>query len=191
MENPSLTFITPTTIAGDKSLVDVVAHEISHSWTGNLVTNANFEHFWLNEGFTVFVEQKIIGRIRGSEYRDFNALHGLSDLKDTIKNQLKDEPELTKLVVNLSNVGPDDAFSSVPYMKGSTFLRYLEDLFGGPAVFEPFLRSYLDEFKYQSILTKDFKKYLYDYFNDKIPEKLAQVDWDAWLRELTKKLNQK
>lgn len=69
MENPCLTFVTPTVIAGDKSLVDVVAHEISHSWTGNLVTNANFEHFWLNEGFTVFVEQKIIGRLRGSEYR--------------------------------------------------------------------------------------------------------------------------
>ncbi|XP_070496460.1 leukotriene A-4 hydrolase-like isoform X1 [Chironomus tepperi] len=181
MENPSLTFVTPTTIAGDKSLVDVVAHEIAHSWTGNLVTNANFEHFWLNEGFTVFVEQKIIGRIRGNEYRDFSALHGLSDLKDTIKNQLANEPELTKLVVDLSNVGPDDAFSSVPYMKGSTFLRYLEDLFGGPSIFEPFLRSYLNKFKYESILTKDFQKYVYEYFNDKIPDKLEQVDWDKWL----------
>jgi leukotriene-A4 hydrolase len=181
MENPCLTFLTPTLIAGDKSLVDVVAHEISHSWTGNLVTNANFEHFWLNEGFTVFVEQKIIGRLRGDQYRDFNALHGLSELKDTIKNQLKDEPELTKLVVDLSNVGPDDAFSTVPYMKGSTFLRYLEDLFGGPSVFEPFLKKYLDKFKYQSILTKDFKQFVYDYFNEKIPDKLEQVDWDKWL----------
>lgn len=181
MENPCLTFVTPTVIAGDKSLVDVVAHEISHSWTGNLVTNGNFEHFWLNEGFTVFVEQKIIGRLRGSQYRDFHALHGLSELKDTIKNQLKDEPELTKLVVDLSNVGPDDAFSSVPYMKGSTFLRYLEDLFGGADVFEPFLQKYLDKFKYQSILTKDFQKYVYEYFNKKIPDKLEQVDWDKWL----------
>lgn len=129
----------------------------------------------------MFVEQKIIGRIRGSEYRDFSALHGLSELKDTIKNQLKDEPELTKLVVDLTNVGPDDAFSSVPYMKGSTFLRYLEDLFGGPSVFEPFLRSYLDKFKYQSILTKDFKMYTYEYFKDSIPDKLEVVDWDKWL----------
>lgn len=181
MENPCLTFLTPTIIAGDKSLVDVVAHEISHSWTGNLVTNANFEHFWLNEGFTVFVEQKIIGRLRGSQYRDFHALHGLSELKDTINNQLKDEPELTKLVVDLSNVGPDDAFSTVPYMKGSTFLRYLEELFGGAEIFEPFLKKYLDKFKYQSILTKDFQRYVYEYFYDKIPDKLEQVDWDKWL----------
>lgn len=181
MENPCLTFVTPTVIAGDKSLVDVVAHEISHSWTGNLVTNANFEHFWLNEGFTVFVEQKIIGRLRGAQYRDFHALHGLSELKDTIKNQLKNEPELTKLVVDLSNVGPDDAFSTVPYMKGSTFLRYLEDLFGGPSVFEPFLKKYLDKFKYESILTKDFQRFVYEYFNESIPEKLEEVDWDKWL----------
>lgn len=146
-----------------------------------MVTNANFEHFWLNEGFTVFVEQKIIGRLRGSQYRDFHALHGLSELKDTIANQLKDEPELTKLVVDLSNVGPDDAFSTVPYMKGSTFLRYLEDLFGGAEIFEPFLRSYLNKFKYQSILTKDFQKFVYDYFNEKIPEKLEEVNWDSWL----------
>lgn len=181
MENPCITFVTPTVIAGDKSLVDVVAHEISHSWTGNLVTNADFEHFWLNEGFTVFVEQKIIGRLRGNEYRDFHALHGLSELKDTIKNQLKDEPELTKLVVDLSNVGPDDAFSTVPYMKGSTFLRYLEDLFGGPEVFEPLLKAYLKKFQYKSIFTKDFKKFFYDYFVDSKPELLEQVDWDKWL----------
>lgn len=181
MENPCLTFVTPTVIAGDKSLTDVIAHEISHSWTGNLVTNANFEHFWLNEGFTVFVEQKIVGRLHGSEYRDFHALHGQSELIDTIKNQLKNEPELTKLVVDLSNVGPDDAFSTVPYMKGSTFLRYLEDLFGGADVFEPFLRKYLDKFKNKSILTKDFKAYIYEYFVETIPEKLEQVDWDGWL----------
>lgn len=129
----------------------------------------------------MFVEQKIIGRLRGSQYRDFHALHGLSELKDTIANQLKDEPELTKLVVDLSNVGPDDAFSTVPYMKGSTFLRYLEDLFGGAEIFEPFLRSYLNKFKYQSILTKDFQKFVYDYFNEKIPEKLEEVNWDSWL----------
>lgn len=81
----------------------------------------------------------------------------------------------------MSDVSPDDAFSSVPYMKGSTFLRYLEDLLGGPNVFEPFLRSYLNKFKYQSILTKDFQKYFYDYFNEKYPEKLEEVDWDKWL----------
>lgn len=159
----------------------MVAHEISHSWTGNLVTNRNFEHFWLNEGFTVFVEGKILGRLHGDNYRDFHAIHGLSELSDTINNQLKDEPELTKLVVDLSNLGPDDAFSSVPYMKGSTFLRYLEDALGGPAVFEPFLRQYLKKFQYKSILTQDFKQNLYEYFEDSKSNVLSEVDWDKWL----------
>uniref|UniRef100_A0A336KHS5 Leukotriene A(4) hydrolase n=1 Tax=Culicoides sonorensis TaxID=179676 RepID=A0A336KHS5_CULSO len=182
MENPTLTFVTPTIIAHDRSLVDVVAHEIAHSWTGNLVTNKNFEHFWLNEGSTVFVEGKILGRIHGKAYRDFHALHGLTDLVDTIKNQLADEPQLTKLVVNLTDLSPDDAFSSVPYMKGSTFLRYIEDLVGGPDVFEPFLKFYLNKFKYQSIVTDDFKKTLYDYFNEKgLANLLDPIDWDAWL----------
>ncbi|XP_058816536.1 leukotriene A-4 hydrolase [Topomyia yanbarensis] len=183
MENPCLTFVTPTLLAGDKSLATVVAHEIAHSWTGNLVTNRNFEHFWLNEGFTVFVEQKIVGRLFGSAVRDFHALHGLSELTDCIKTQLSATPELTKLVVDLSECSPDDAFSTVPYIKGSTFLRYLEDLFDGPAKFEPFFRSYLNKFKYQSVLTSDFRTALYEWFRaDPANEVLLErIDWDQWL----------
>lgn len=95
---------------------------------------------------------------------------------------MANSPELTKLVVDLSNCGPDDAFSSVPYIKGSTFLRYIEDLFGGPEVFEPFLRSYLKKFAYKSVVTDDFKSALYDYFieTDK-KDKLNEIDWDLWL----------
>uniref|UniRef100_A0A182YMS6 Peptidase M1 leukotriene A4 hydrolase/aminopeptidase C-terminal domain-containing protein n=1 Tax=Anopheles stephensi TaxID=30069 RepID=A0A182YMS6_ANOST len=163
MENPCLTFVTPTLLAGDKSLATVVAHEIAHSWTGNLVTNRNFEHFWLNEGFTVFVEGKIVGRLSG--------------------NASPDTPELTKLVVDLSECGPDDAFSTVPYIKGSTFLRYLEDLLGGPSKFEPFFRAYLNRFKYQSVLTNDFKQMLYEWFREdpKNEVHLERIDWDLWL----------
>lgn len=84
MENPCLTFVTPTLIVGDKSLATVVAHEIAHSWTGNLVTNANFEHFWLNEGFTMFLEGKITGRLDGSAARDFQAIEGLSELREDV-----------------------------------------------------------------------------------------------------------
>ncbi|KAH8273583.1 hypothetical protein KR018_002274 [Drosophila ironensis] len=182
MENPCLTFVTPTLLAGDKSLADVVAHEIAHSWTGNLVTNKNFEHFWLNEGFTVFVESKIVGRMQGPKELDFKMLSNLTDLQECIRTQLDKTPELTKLVVDLSNCGPDDAFSSVPYIKGSTFLRYLEDLFGGPAVFEPFLRDYLKKYAYKSIETNDFKSALYDYFKDTDKkDKLGAIDWDLWL----------
>lgn len=84
MENPCLTFVTPTLLAGDKSLADVVAHEIAHSWTGNLVTNRDFEHFWLNEGFTVFVEAKIVGRMQGEKERDFHMLRNLTDLQECV-----------------------------------------------------------------------------------------------------------
>ncbi|XP_037828168.1 leukotriene A-4 hydrolase isoform X2 [Lucilia sericata] len=182
MENPCLTFVTPTLLAGDKSLADVVAHEIAHSWTGNLVTNKNFEHFWLNEGFTVFVETKIVGRMQGLKERDFHMIRNLTDLQECLRTQLANSPDLTKLVVDLSNCGPDDAFSSVPYIKGSTFLRYIEDLFGGPEVFEPFLRSYLKKFSYKSVVTDDFKSALYDYFIDTDKkDKLNEIDWDLWL----------
>ncbi|XP_052893833.1 leukotriene A-4 hydrolase isoform X1 [Anopheles moucheti] len=183
MENPCLTFVTPTLLAGDKSLATVVAHEIAHSWTGNLVTNRNFEHFWLNEGFTVFVEGKIVGRLSGNASRDFHALHGLSELSDCIKTQLADTPELTKVVIDLSEYGPDDAFSTVPYIKGSTFLRYLEDLLGGPSKFEPFFRAYLNRFKYQSVLTNDFKQMLYEWFREdpKNEVLLERINWDLWL----------
>lgn len=93
-----------------------------------------------------------------------------------------DRPELTRLVVNLTGpISPEDAFSTVPYMKGQTFLRYLEDLLGGPAVFEPFLRHYLDKFKYQSIVTADFQSTLYEYFRDTKETELERVDWDLWL----------
>lgn len=183
MENPCLTFVTPTLLAGDKSLATVIAHEIAHSWTGNLVTNQNFEHFWLNEGFTVFVECKIVGRLFGNAAQDFHALHQLSDLADCIKTQLSSTPEFTKLVVDLSECCPDDAFSSVPYVKGSTFLRYLEDLFGGPKIFEPFFRAYLEKYKYQSVTTSDFKKELYEWFR-KDPQNevlLERIDWERWL----------
>uniref|UniRef100_A0A6B2E589 Putative bifunctional leukotriene a4 hydrolase/aminopeptidase lta4h n=1 Tax=Phlebotomus kandelakii TaxID=1109342 RepID=A0A6B2E589_9DIPT len=181
MENPCLTFVTPTVIAGDKSLVSVVAHEIAHSWTGNLVTNKNFEHFWLNEGFTVFVEDKIIGEVYGKTYRDFHSCMGLAELKDWMNVHMKDKPEIQKLVVDLTDLSPDDAFSTVPYMKGSTFLRYLEELFGGPSVFDPFLRFYLQKYKFQSIESNDFKKTVYEYFHeDKYNEILSQIDWDKW-----------
>lgn len=183
MENPCLTFITPTLLAGDKSLADVVAHEISHSWTGNLVTKKNFEHFWLNEGFTVFVEGKIVGRMHGDKERDFHSIRNLTELRENIRTQLADTPELTKLIVDLTNCSPDDSFSSVPYIKGSTFLRYIEDTIGGPDIFEPFFKFYLNKYKYKSITTDDFKRTLYEFFldNDNVMSKLEKIDFDTWL----------
>eukprot|EP00095_Tigriopus_kingsejongensis_P012310 snap_masked-scaffold284_size223161-processed-gene-1.4 protein:Tk12310 transcript:snap_masked-scaffold284_size223161-processed-gene-1.4-mRNA-1 annotation:"leukotriene a-4 hydrolase" len=179
MENPCLTFATPTLLAGDRSLASVIAHEIAHSWTGNLVTNKNFEHFWLNEGFTVFAERKILGRLFGEPRRHFEAIGGWKHLQYEINNLGKDNP-LTKLVVDLSSVDPDDAFSSVPYEKGFVLLWYLEDLLGGPEKFEPFLRSYYDKFKFQAIDSEQFKAYLLEFFSD-AKVQTDKIDWETWL----------
>jgi leukotriene-A4 hydrolase len=117
MENPCLTFATPTLLAGDKSLADVIAHEIAHSWTGNLVTNATWEHFWLNEGWTVWLERKIAARMRGSdEFRKLSATSGWKTLIDSVDGMGAEHP-FTRLVRGPSDEDPDDAFSSIPYEK--------------------------------------------------------------------------
>ncbi|CAH2042554.1 unnamed protein product, partial [Iphiclides podalirius] len=183
MENPCLTFVTPTLLAGDRSQADVIVHEIMHSWTGNLVTNRNFEHFWLNEGFTVFLERKVGASLiadaaEARRSRDFHSILGLQELSETINDHFGAASPLTKLVPDLKGVHPDDAFSRVPYEKGSLFLRYLEDLVGGPEVFDEFLRSYLGHFQKQSLDTDEFRDYLLSYFSG--DHNLANVDWNAW-----------
>ncbi|KAM3963295.1 leukotriene A-4 hydrolase-like [Aphomia sociella] len=184
MENPGLTFIPPSLLSGDRSQVDIVMHEIMHSWTGNLVTNRNFEHFWLNEGFTVFLERKVGASLindtdEGRKSRDFHSLLGLQELTETVKYQLGVTNPLTRLVPDLNDVHPDDSYSNVPYEKGSLFLRYLEDLVGGPEIFDDFLRSYINNFEKKSLDTDQFKAYLLNYFKGN--ENLKTVDWNAWL----------
>ena len=178
MENPCMTFATPTLLSGDKSNADVIAHEIAHSWTGNLVTNYNFEHFWLNEGFTVFTERKIVGRLHGEPARHFSAILRWRDLEETINNVFGPTSPFTSLVPKLAGVDPDDAFSRVPYEKGSTFLWYLEDTVGGPEKFEPFLKFYYKKFSYQSIDSDTFKACFQEYFKD--TEAIKTIDWDTW-----------
>ncbi|XP_022105369.1 leukotriene A-4 hydrolase-like isoform X1 [Acanthaster planci] len=178
MENPCLTFVTPTLLAGDRSLANVVAHEISHSWTGNLVTNCSWEHFWLNEGFTVFAERKIAGRMHGEKERHFEAIGGWKELQNAVDRFGVSSPN-THLVPRLKGVDPDDAFSTVPYEKGSTLLFYLETLVGSKEDFEAFLQSYINKYKYKSITTQQWKDYLFEYFHDK-QSVFDVVDWDAW-----------
>lgn len=176
MENPCLTFATPTLLAGDRSLAGVIAHEIAHSWTGNLVTNKTWEHFWLNEGCTMYVERRIMEILEGPAARGCQSIVGLEHLKDDVEHMGKDNP-LTNLVPNLAGVDPDDAFSSVPYEKGYTFLTYLEREMGA-AVFQKFFHSYLKNFKNTPLTTADFKTYLEKYCADNAI-KLC-VDWYAW-----------
>ena len=175
MENPRLTFLTPTLLAKDRSLVNVVAHELAHSWTGNLVTNANADHFWLNEGFTVWAERRIQEVLEGPEVTALHAELGRQSLEKAI-DELKDHPEWTRLRTDFAGVDPDEAYSQVPYEKGFLFLRALEDTVGRPA-FDACLRKYLDRFRFQSITTDDFVAF----FEKELPGALSKVDAKAWI----------
>jgi leukotriene-A4 hydrolase len=178
MENPCLTFVTPTLLAGDRSNADVIAHEISHSWTGNLVTNKTWEHFWLNEGMTVYTERKIYGKLYGEKMRHFKSMIGWKCLMDSINEFGKENP-LTALVPKLEGIDPDDAFSSVPYEKGFCFLFYLENLVGMEN-FEKFLKSYIYKFKFDCITSELFKEYFLSYFSNFDQKILNSIDWSAW-----------
>ncbi|XP_069485449.1 leukotriene A-4 hydrolase [Ambystoma mexicanum] len=179
MENPCLTFVTPTLLAGDRSLSNVIAHEISHSWTGNLVTNKTWEHFWLNEGHTVYLERRIGGRLFSEQFRHFQALGGWKELQNSIATFGATNP-VTNLIPDLKGVDPDSAYSSVPYEKGFALLFYLEQLLGGPDVFMGFVKAYIHRFAYKSVVTDDWKTFLYTYFQDKV-DVLDKVDWNAWM----------
>jgi leukotriene-A4 hydrolase len=179
MENPCLTFVTPTLLAGDRSLADVVAHEIAHSWSGNLVTNLTWGDFWLNEGFTVFLERKIMTAIHGDRaYFPFLASIGWCDLKGSVAAFGADHP-FTALRPNLEGVDPDDSFSSIPYEKGFNLLWFIEGLVGIEA-FEGFLLAYFDRFKFDHVTTDRFKECLYTHF-DAVKDKLDAIDWKAWV----------
>lgn len=175
MENPRLTFLTPSVIAGDRSLVRIVAHELAHSWSGNLVTNANAEHFWLNEGFTVYAERRILEALYGPDVAALNAALGRRVLDESLA-RFASRPALTRLRTNLWGVDPDDAYSQVPYQKGYFFLTELERATGRPA-FDAWLKSYLATFRFQAITTDDFLAH----FERAFPGTLAAVGATQWI----------
>uniref|UniRef100_A0AAY4EXJ2 Leukotriene A(4) hydrolase n=1 Tax=Denticeps clupeoides TaxID=299321 RepID=A0AAY4EXJ2_9TELE len=177
MENPCLTFATPTLLVRNTNMV--IAHEISHSWTGNLVTNKTWEHFWLNEGHTVYLERMIGRCLESEQFRQFKAMGGWKELQESVNTFGKNNP-LTNLVPNLDEVDTDEAFSSVPYEKGFALLYHLEELLGGPEVFMAFVKSYIQLFAYSSVTTEEWKNYLYTYFKDKV-DVLKKVDWNGWM----------
>jgi leukotriene A-4 hydrolase/aminopeptidase len=175
MENPRMTFLTPTLLAGDRSLVDVVAHELAHSWTGNLVTNATAEHFWLIEGWTVWAERRILQALHGDEVAALSWALGQKALDDSLA-RFEKEPQLTVLRTHLKGVDPDDAFSSIPYEKGARFIRVLE-LAAGPEAFEAFLQEYMDVHRFRAITTEQFCQFV----EAQLPGVLRKVEADVWL----------
>jgi len=157
MENPRLTFATPTIIAGDKSLTSLIAHELAHSWSGNLATNATWDDFWLNEGFTVYFERRIAEALYGRDYSEMLALLGFQDLTHT----LADLPaEDTRLKLDLEGRSPDDGMSDIAYEKGYFMLRMIEETVGRDK-FDSFLKTYFEQFKFKNLTTEVFLDYIH------------------------------
>src|SRR5690606_17429259 len=180
MENPCLTFATPTILAGDRSLNALIAHELAHSWSGNLVTNATWNDFWLNEGFTVYFEHRITEELYGTEYNDMTSLLGHQDLlADIARIDSSKHPEDSALQLDLAGRNPDDGMTDVPYEKGYAMLRLIEHQVGR-AKFDAFLRGYFDHFAFQSITTETFKDYI---TKELLGPEQAAVDLDAWIHQ--------
>jgi leukotriene-A4 hydrolase len=178
MENPCLTFATPTIIAGDRSLTSLIAHELAHSWSGNLVTNATWNDFWLNEGFTVYFEHRITEVLYGKEYNDMTNVLGYQDLLGNIAEiDSGKHPEDTALHLDLAGREPDDGMTDVPYEKGYALLRLIESKVGRPT-FDAFLRGYFDHFAFQSITTDTFKTYIR---KELLGPKQVDLNLDEWI----------
>ena len=173
MENPRLTFATPTIIAGDRSLVSLIAHELAHSWSGNLVTNATWNDFWLNEGFTVYFERRIMEALYGKDYSEMLALLGYQDLVKEINGL---EPDMQLLRLNMLGKHPDDAMTDIAYEKGYFFLRMIENHVGREKM-DSFLLKYFNDHKFKTIITEEFISYLKKHLLNENKEKLNINEW--------------
>ena len=179
MENPRLTFVTPTIITGDHSLTSLVAHELAHSWSGNLVTNATWNDFWLNEGFTVYFERRIMEHLYGREYADMLQVLGQTALHHTIAELGPNSPD-THLRLHLAGRDPDDGLNEIAYEKGCALLLTLEHLVGRPRL-DAFIMGYFARFRFQSIDTATFVSYLRAELLDATPNLTQRLNLDAWI----------
>ncbi|MFC3550558.1 M1 family metallopeptidase [Lysobacter cavernae] len=178
MENPRLTFATPTVIVGDKSLVSLVAHELAHSWSGNLVTFSTPKDGWLNEGFTSYVENRIVEDLYGKEAADMEKVISRNELAAEYKEI---DPKLQVLALRPGTLSdPDGASSSTVYTKGAWFLQFLEERYGRD-VFDPFLKEYFNHFAFQSIPTTKFIEYAKANLLAKHPGKVSEAELDEWI----------
>jgi len=179
MENPRLSFITPTVIAGDKSLVNLIAHELAHSWSGNLVTNESWRDLWLNEGFTSYVENRIMEEVFG---KDRAIMEQALDSQGLNYEIAELDPGDTQLYIDLKGRDPDDAFSGVPYTKGQLFLIYLEQKFGRKR-FDDFMLTYFNDHAFESLGTKNFVIYLKKNLTHKYPNIVSDQEINEWIYE--------
>ncbi len=178
MENPRLSFITPTVIVGDKTLVSLIAHELAHSWSGNLVTFSSAKHGWLNEGFTSYVENRIVESLYGKEQSSME----YAIARNALKKEIATMPEATQALAVKpgTKLDADDALSAVSYDKGAWFLQMLEERFGRQE-FDAFLRGYFDHFAFQSITTEQFLAYAKKHLFDKHPNLVSDAEIQEWI----------
>ena len=186
MENPNLTFVTPALLAGDKSMSNVIGHEISHSWTGNLVTNKNWKNFWVNEGFTKFMERKLDKILLGEEMSKLESIVGNNSLISAIK-MFGEDSHFTSLSPDYTGIDPDDGFSTIPYEKGYQFLCYLEAKVGEDN-FQKIMGNYIEKYKYKSVDWTDFKSVYEEFVKQNYEGRNARkilnvIDWDKWVTE--------
>ena len=177
MENPRLSFITPTVIAGDKSLVSLIAHELAHSWSGNLVTNASWRDLWLNEGFTTYFESRITESVKGEEIKNMEAVLSYQSLTAQIL-ELSEKDQ--HLALDLRKRDPDNAFSNIAYDKGRMMLDWLENKFGREK-FDNFVKNYFNHFSFQSITTEEFLVYLNINLLQKYPNTVTLNQVKQWV----------
>ncbi len=182
MENPRLTFATPTIITGDRSLVSLVAHELAHSWSGNLVTNETWSDFWLNEGFTVYFESRIMEQLYGKMYSEMLTELGKQELLKTIAYLKTTQYDDTKLYLNLKNRNPDDAVTDIAYEKGRFFLLLIEKTVGRKN-FDVFLKNYFLKKSFKTINTAQFINLLNEELLSKNPIWKNSININQWIFE--------
>jgi aminopeptidase N len=182
MENPRLTFATPTVIVGDRSQASLIAHELAHSWSGNLVTNASWKDMWLNEGFTTYVQGRIVEAVYGNAQSDMEDVLSEGDARAAVDDpETKPAQQLLRLAANPGG-DPDDAASDIAYEKGRWFLSFLEHRYGRE-IFDPFLRSWFDQHAFQSATTDQFMDFLHANLLPKKPGAVSEAELHAWVDE--------
>ena len=182
MENPLVTFATPTILAGDRSLVSLIAHELAHSWSGNLVTNATWRDFWLNEGMTTYVESRIMEALAGPAHADMLHVLARRELLEEIRRLGGEASPDTVLAIDLDGRDPDDGATRIPYEKGAALMTLLEHTFGRPR-FDAYLRGYFERHAFSSIVTDTFVDDLRRHLLLQDPAAEALIRLDEWIHQ--------